>query len=169
MWLQMKIRNGFVSNSSSSSFIILIKNNTNRTLMFNEFLKLIYPDILPCIKRHPQYNIFPLHDLLYNDISFKIKPGLNKYNVDRHTDQSGDMQFNDHHESLIYLLDKCHDPKKRFEWTIKEAGNLINDLEDDDVTWEAGFGKDAYRKKKTAKPKPKRKVVKKPVKKCRCK
>ena len=62
----MKIRNGFVSNSSSSSFIVLLKNklktkdeiNEHNEKMLNEYGPVLSEKILKNLKMHKQQNDF---------------------------------------------------------------------------------------------------------------
>jgi hypothetical protein len=178
----MKIRNGFVSNSSSSSFIILIKNNTNNPVAFDTFLKMLFGKNknIPYIRK-------------------VISPGYNRFEFSRGEEGSSE------YDEMAYLLgDHGKDSRNKFEWYVTQAGDWTG-IDADTITWMRPNGADSHykrmnqqmhdedekfirpyrpakdmylpstdtldldRKKKTAKPKPKRKVVKKPVKKCRCK
>lgn len=207
----MKIRTGFVSNSSSSSFCIVVKNNTPRSVTVNEMFDIILPDIIQCIrKRIPDFKKISKGDLLdvkYNEFGGNlIKPGMNKIFID-----SDDDYGSGYSSKLLSILSYCKDPKQRFQYTTGGSGQCSEtyswksdvrkskfDLDESEKADEESYQyhkklnkhyEDRYnrpenmdlpslstlglRKKITSKPKPKRKVVGKPVKKvvkkCRCK
>lgn len=155
---------------SHISFVILIKNNTDTTLMFNSVIQMVYPDILPCIQHYyktekPNELQPSLKDLLYNGVvEFKIKPGFNRY-VLKSQFESGQDEYTKNNHDLMNILFHCHDPKSRFEWTTQAASYLM-DTKDYDITWDSDYAYDVYRKQKLIKS-----VTRKPkkiVKKCKC-
>lgn len=164
----MKIRYGFVSNSSSSSYIITIRNNTRSSINFLDMFKLIYPDISDCIYKTfnktgfvlPWINT-PLRKAFTTTRweKWTIKPGINKfknsiYNED-YIDKTG-------RNDIITMMVKCHDPKKRFEWHIQYLGQN----EEDEQTEKYKISK-MYRKRKNNIKKLKRKIIKRKT--CSCK
>lgn len=116
----MKIRTGFVSNSSSSSFVVLVKNNTSSPVPFNTFVTTI-------LGKHKQ---FPY-------IRKVIAPGYNRFILYREDDGSSE------YDEMIHMLGSHGtDPKNKFEWYITQAGDWTG-IKEDTITWMRPHGADS--------------------------
>src|SRR5690606_25781386 len=102
----MKIRNGFVSNSSSSSFIIGVKNST-----LKEKLDSFRTDVLD------RFTYFPFI-VVYSDIIQYILSNAKELDVKQYIDE-----YCDEDDKTNFLLSKPHLTDDNFTWYEITVGN----------------------------------------------
>lgn len=120
----MKIRNGFVSNSSSSSFVVLLKSNLKKPIKFNTFLNIVFG----------RNDYFP-------DIREVVRPGFNRFIFNR--EDSGVSEY----DEMIHIMGEHNiDPENKFEWYTTQAGDWTG-IEEDSINWMRPHGTDSMFKR----------------------